>query len=172
MGARIKIESIEAMIKSKSCVTAITAVFEAIAFCDTVRSIVEPKQNELINFFKFKVRDEFKERRGIEVITEYKQLYMADESDWKIFENEMVKFYKEQGLKHKEGCCPLLEAESLVREVKRHAISIFEPFTSISWDMLCGNIKQYEKYIDLLLTVFAPIVKNNLNQKQSWTGQM
>lgn len=172
METRIKIESIEAMIKSESCVTAITAVFKAIAFCDTVRSIVEPKQNELINFFKFKVRDEFKERRGIEVITEYKQLYMADESDWEIFENEMVKFYKEQGLKYKEGCCPLLEAESLVREVKRHAIGIFEPFTSISLDMLFGNIKLYEKYIDLLLTIFAPIVKTNLNPKQSWTGQM
>ena len=166
MEARIKTEAdMRAMVSNEACITVMTAIFEAIAFCETVRSIVEPKQNELVNFFKFKVRDEFKERRGIEVITEYRQLYMADESDWKLFDNEIVKFYKEQGLKHKEGCCPLLEAESLVREVKRHAIGILEPFTGVSWDSICWNLKNYEKYIELMLTLFAPVVKTNLNQK-------
>lgn len=166
MEARIKTEAdMRAMVSNEACITVMTAIFEAIAFCETVRSIVEPKQNELVNFFKFKVRDEFKERRGIEVVTEYRQLFMADESDWKLFDNEMVKFYKEQGLKHKEGCCPLLEAESLVREVKRHAIGILEPFTGVSWDSICWNLKNYEKYMELMLTLFAPIVKTNLNQK-------
>lgn len=166
MEAKIKTEAdMRAMVSNEACITVMTAIFEAIAFCETVRSIVEPKQNELVNFFKFKVRDEFKERRGIEVITEYRQLYMADESDWKLFDNEMVKFYKEQGLKHKEGCCPLLEAESLVREVKRHAIGILEPFTGVSWDSICWNLKNYEKYMELMLTLFAPVVKTNLNKK-------
>ena len=158
-------EDVKVLASSPECITVMTAVFEAMAFCETIRSIVEPKQNELVDFFKFKVRDEFKERRGIEIITEYRQLYMADESDWKLFDKEMVKFYKEQNLKHKEGCCPLLEAESLVREVKRHAVGILEPFTGVSWDMISCSLKQYEKYIDLQLTLFAPIVKSNLNQK-------
>jgi len=166
MEARIKTEAdMRAMVSNEACITVMTAVFEAIAFCETIRSIVEPKQQEVINFFKFKVQKEFKERRNIEIITEYKQLYMADESDWKLLDTEMVAFYKEKGLKHKEGCCPLLEAESLVREVKRHAIGILEPFTGVSWDMLCWNLKQYEKYIELQLTLFAPIVKSKLNQK-------
>lgn len=163
METLIKTEvDLKAAISDDACITVMTAIFEAMAFCETIRSIVEPKQQELINFFKFKVRDEFKEHRGIEIVTEHRHLYMAAESDWKIFEAEMVLFYKENGLKHKEGCCPLLEAESLVREVKRHSIAILEPFTGISWDNVCWNLKNYEKYMDLLLTLFAPAVKNNL----------
>lgn len=163
MEARIKTEAdMRAMVSNEGCIAVMTAIFEAIAFCETIRSIVEPKQNELVDFFKFKVRDEFKERRGIEVITEYRQLYMANESDWKLFDNEMVKFYKEQNLKHKEGCCPLLEAESLVREVKRHAIDILEPFTGVSWDRICWSLKNYEKYMELMLTLFAPVVKTKI----------
>lgn len=163
MEARIKTEAdMRVMVSNEACITVMTAIFEAMAFCETVRSIVEPKQNELVDFFKFKVRDEFKESRGVEVITEYRQLYMTDESDWKLFDNEMVKFYKEQNLKHKEGCCPLLEAESLVREVKRHAIDILEPFTGVSWDRICWNLKNYEKYMELMLTLFAPVVKTKI----------
>lgn len=158
-------EDVKALAESPECISVMTAVFEAIAFCETIRSIVEPKQQELVDFFKFKVRDEFKERRGIEIIEKPSHMYLADEQDWELYNNEMITFYKENGLKHKEGCCPLLEAESLVREVKQHAIDILEPFTGVSWDMLCWNIKQYEKYIDLQLTLFAPIVKSNLNQK-------
>ncbi len=155
----------EAMVSNEACISVMTAIFEAMAFCETIRSIVEPKQQELVDFFKFKVKDEFKVRRNIEIITEYGQLYMADESDWKLFDNEMIAFYKEKGLKHKEGCCPLLEAESLVREVKRHTVGILEPFTGISWDSICWNLKNYEKYMELMLTLFAPVVKININQK-------
>jgi len=163
METLIKTESdMKAMVNNQACITVMTAVFEAMAFCETIRDIVEPKQKELIDFFKFKVSQEFKERIGIEVVTEYRQLYMADRSDWEIFDKEMIAFYKEKGLKHKEGCCPLLEAESLVREIKRHAIDILEPFTGISFDNLSWNLKNYEKYVELLLSLFAPKVKNNL----------
>ena len=166
MEALIKTENdMRAIASNEACITVMTAVFEAMAFCETIRDIVEPKQQELIDFFKFKVREEFKERRGVEIVTEYKHLYMADESDWKIFDAEMIQFYKEKGLKHKEGCSPLLEAESLVREVKRHSVDILEPFTGISWNMICWNFKNYEKYMDLLLTLFASAVKNGLKQK-------
>jgi hypothetical protein len=163
MTAKIKTESdMRAMVKNEACITVMTAVFEAMAFCETIRSIVEPKQQEIVSLYKFKVRDEFKERRGIEVIEFPKHMYLADESDWKLYDNEMIAFYKEQNLKHKEGCCPLLEAESLVREVKRHAVGILEPFTGISWDNVCWNLKNYEKYMDLMLTLFAPVVKSKL----------
>lgn len=156
---------LRAAVNDEACITVMTAVFEAMAFCETIRSIVEPKQQELIDFFKFKVREEFKERKGVEVVTEYKHLYMADESDWKIFDAEMIQFYKEKGLKHKEGCSPLLEAESLVREVKRHSVDILEPFTGVSWDDVSYSLKNYKMYMELLLTLFAPAVKNNLKQK-------
>lgn len=156
---------LRAAVNNEACITVMTAVFEAMAFCETIRSIVEPKQQELIDFFKFKVRDEFKEHRDFEIVTEYKHLYMADESDWKIFHAEMGLFYKEKGLKHKEGCCPLLEAEHLVREVKWHSIDILEPFTGVSWDDVSSSLKNYKMYMELLLTLFAPAVKNNLKQK-------
>ena len=166
MEAKIKTGSdMRALVDNEACITVMTSVFEAMAFCETIRGIVEPKQNELINFFKFKVRDEFKERINIEIITKYRQLYMAEESDWEIFDKEMVAFYKEKNLKHKDGCCPLLEAESLVRDVKRYAVGILEPYTGISWDSVCWNLKNYEKYMELMLTLFAPVVKSNINQK-------
>jgi hypothetical protein len=161
MEAVIKTElDIKAMLKDESCITVMTAIFQAMAFRETIRSIVEPKQQEVIDFFKFKVREEFRERRDIEIVTEHRHLYMADESDWKLFDKEMVAFYKEKNLKHKEGCCPLLEAESLVREVKRHSIGILEPFTGISRDSIYWNLKNYEKYMELMLTLFAPVIKS------------
>ena len=166
MEVLIKTEyDIKAMVSDESCITIMTSLFESMAFCETIRSIVEPKQSEVVEFYKFKVREDFRERRGLEVVDTPRNMYLADESDWEIYNNEMIAFYKEQGLKHKEGCCPLLEAESLVREVKRHVVGILEPFTGISWDKVSWSLKNYEKYMDLMLTLFAPVVQQNLNQK-------
>lgn len=162
MTTLIKTESdIRALIKKEDCIKVMTAVFEAMAYCETIRDIVEPKQQELINFFKFPVSEEFKERRGFEIVTKHSELYLTEESNWVLFEKEMVVFYKEQGLKHKDGCCPLLEAESLVRDVKRHAVNILEPYTGLGWDDLMRNFSSYKAYIDLMLTLFAPVVKKD-----------
>lgn len=158
-------DDVRAMSKNESCIKVMTSLFEAMAFCEVIRDIVEPKQQEVIDFYKFKVKDEFVEKRGIEYIQKPSQMYLADETDWILYQKEMTSFYKERALKHKPGCCPLLEAESLVRDVKKLVVDTLEPFTGISYDMISWSNKNYDKYFDIQMKLFAPMIKQNLNQK-------
>ena len=154
------IDDVQKMTSDKDCLSVVETLFKAIAYCETIRDIVEPKQQEVVDFFKFKVKPEYVERGREEIISKPSQLYLVDESDWGVYDREMIAFFKEKGLKHKEGCCPLLEAESLVRETKKCVADVLEPFTGISHNRLSYSLKSYERYFDLQMRLFAPKIKN------------
>ena len=130
------------------------AVFLSIAYVQTVREVIEPKQQEVIDFFKFKIAKQWRDFEQGEIIKSHKHLYLADESDWIIFDEEMRRVYKEVNLiPSKEGNCPLLEAESIEREAKRALVNYLESFTGLSFERM--GISNYFKYLDIMLTILA-----------------
>jgi hypothetical protein len=142
------------------------ALFMAIAFEQTITEIVNKKQDEVISFYKFKVRDEFSERLGQECVTNHKDAYLMSDEDFEIYHKEMQAFY------HSDACpvkprgkdyCPALEAQSAVRELKRTIADVFEPVLGIGSDTLCRNLKYYNQYFDLIMTLFAPKMKSPIN---------
>jgi len=149
-----------AMVSDPDCIKAVNAIFEAMAYEQTVRAMVEPKQQELIDFFKFEISDEMCVR-GIEkyVITKYDDLYMADEVDRELFYKEMHQEHLKLGFDVKLYYCPILIAESMIRDIKREVAGILEPYIGISYEQLSYNLKSYKQYYDLILTMFAGAVK-------------
>ncbi len=140
------------------------AVFMAMAYTQTVRETIEPKQQEVIDFYKFKVDQQWRDIEVGTIITNHKQLYLAHPDDWQLFQREMDKKYVEVNLiPTKPGNCPLLEAESLERDTKRYFIDGLEPYTGLSFDRLISSgLDNYRKYIDLNLTIFASKVSKTI----------
>jgi hypothetical protein len=161
------IETIKTMVNESHLINAAKTVFTAIAYEQTVAEIIKTKQMEVISFFKFKSAPEWQEKLKNkkvlpELITRPEDMYLASDEDFNLYLNEMHKFHKESGFKVKKNYCPLLVAESLTREAKRAFVDLLEPFTGISFDgLICSGLKNYHKYIDLNLSLFAGKVKIN-----------
>jgi hypothetical protein len=84
---------------------------------------------------------------------------MADEEDSKLFFKEMHKFHVENKLpKRSPDHCPLLEAESLVRDIKIQVCEFLQPYLGISYDAISWSLPAYKSYYDLIMTMFAPAV--------------
>ena len=140
-------------------IAAAKALLMAMAYVQTVRSIVESYQNELLAFWKFKAQTEYTERGREEIILNHKHSYMMDEADSNIYLKELHKKHLENGFNVKFGDCPLLIAESLEREAKQLLVEVMEPVTKIKWEMFFNVISWQEKikqYIDLTLSLLTP----------------
>lgn len=149
------------------------AIYAAKAYVECVRDIIVPKQIEILKFYKFSISEEVKKIYENRNVTDYPQviehpryLYLLDDSDVKIYCEEMKKFHQEMGFKlNSPDNCPLLEAESLEREVNRHAVDFFEPYFGVNSDkLICAGLTEYRKFIDLLMQMFASNVEA-YNQK-------
>ena len=162
-------KDVKSMVNNAENINVIQALFEAVAYCETIRDVIEPKQQEIVSFYKFKVADEWREKKEkhgrtleFEVIEHPKHMYLSSEEDFQIYMKELKAFYKEKGLKVKrDGNCPLLEAESMVRDIKMHVADHFEPYFGFGYHSVSHTLDGYRKYYDLLMTMFAPFVKNN-----------
>ena len=155
-------QKLEEMVNDPSCIKVVNALFEAVAYCECVRSIIEPKQQEVIDFYKFKVRDDTPSglKRGITTIESQKHMYLASDEDFNIYMREMDKFHTEQGFtKDNWEQCPLLIAESLVRKIKIQVCDFLEPYLGMNYDQISGSLDRYKKYFDLIMTMFADKVK-------------
>ena len=79
--------------------------------------------------------------------------HLADE-DFSIYlaecEAERIKNHLEI---KKEGNCPLLEAENMERKAKNAFIEAFEPITGISVELATHNMVNYNKLVDLTLSL-------------------
>ena len=162
-------QDVKRMVNDADNIKLMQTLFEAVAYCETIRDIIEPKQQEIVDAYGFMVSDEWierKEKKGRTVqkerITSHKDMYLASDEDFNLYLKELKAFYKEKGLKVKrDGNCPLLEAESLVRDVKMHVANAFEPYFGFGYNKISYSLESYRKYFDLLMTMFAPVIKNN-----------
>ena len=154
-------EQLIRMENDKDCIEVVSALFQAIAYCETVRSVIEPKQKEVLAKHQFKVAEKFAKYKGSDmVILDHKHVYMLSDEDFQTYLDEMDAFHKEQGFsKPSRDYCPLLIAEDLVRKIKIEVTDFLEPYTGISYNMVSFNLESYRKYFDLILGLFAPKVK-------------
>ena len=157
------LEAVKAMTKNPNLINAAKAVFQAMAYEASVREVIEAKQQELVDFFKFKP-DSKRHKWGYphEFIQSPKHMYLADDQDFRIYAAEMDVFHRSQGFqKPSPDHCPLLMAESMRREVIHAFIDLLEPYTGIERNMLFARYKLYDEYVNLNLSIFAPLVKIN-----------
>lgn len=154
-------EEVKKMISDPDCIKVVNALFEAVAYAETVRDVIEPKQQELIDFYKFETADMWTEKYGEpkRVITKYDHLYLATDEDSNLLYKEMHKVHLELGFKVEMNYCPLLIAEDLVRKVKVQVADFLEPYMGVSYDQISYNLDRYKKYFELVMTMFAGVVK-------------
>lgn len=153
---------LKALANDTTNITAMKALFQAIAFCESLRPIVEGKQQEIVSFYKFKVSEEVKKHTDYDEITKPNRMYLASDEDFKIYDSEMQAFYFSSDCPvkpSKAGNCPLLEAEHLVRRLKWEIADLFAPIVGLSCDQLTGNLAGWNQYWEIMLSMFAPKVK-------------
>lgn len=168
------LQAVKAMTKDQNVINAATAVFQAMAYEQTVREVIEPKQQEVVDFYKFKIAMENRQYgenytslterryRGNHTITRPQDMYLSDDQDFKIYAAEMDSFHREKGFqKPSPDHCPLLMAEHLTRQTKWAFVDLLEAYTGMSSEMLFRKYSLYKQYIDLNLSLFAPLVKIN-----------
>lgn len=140
-------------------------LFEAIAFSDTITAIVEKKSTEILAFYQFKTKEVEHPRRGIipsEVILDHNLVYRLEDADFNLYFKEMNKFYQSEDCPIKptrEGNCPALESQSLVRSLKIQIADFFAPTLGINYDQISSSLKFYDNYYDLIMRMFSQQIK-------------
>jgi len=154
-------QDVKSLIHNENNIKVVKSLFEAIAYCETLRAVIEPKKQEIVDFYKFQVSPDFIHRMEDRTITKHERMYLADDQDFNIYLAELEKFYYSDACPVKpkrKGNCPLLEAESFVRDVKMQVAEYFAPYFGFGYDRISGSLKLYKQYFDLLMSMFAPVV--------------
>jgi len=143
---------------SKEMIEATEALLTAMVFCETIRPIVEGYKKKYIDNHSL-LDDEGKR------ITDIKYAWLIDDEDFKKYQAYCNQKRIENNLHvENEECCPLLVAETHVREAKRELINIMEPITKISFKDLSTSkdfLETYDKLIDLNLKLLTPFVSTS-----------
>lgn len=141
---------------SSEMIEAAKTVFMAMAFVETIKPIVTKYQSEAL------AKLQLKNRITGEVVLNQDHLYLVDQSEWKPYFDLCNEARVKAGL-HVDNPdhCPLLVAESLLRQAQNVLIEIMEPITKISRDSIV-KIKDKEKLIDLTLKLLSSFVKEGM----------
>jgi hypothetical protein len=150
-------QDLKNLVKDKIAIQYMQTVFLASANALTVKSIIQPEQQRIVDFYKFKVCDFKDTRHKSEIITRPFDLYLASDEDIQIYYKEMEQVYKKVNLlPSKPGNCPLLEAEHIERQANHAAIEYIAPKLNIDSKRLLYSLKNYDEFLELLKTIFAP----------------
>lgn len=155
----ITAKSLKDLVNDENNIKVMRSLFQAVAYCEVVRGVIGPKQQEIIDFYRFEIDEKWIKAGDTDKrITSEKRMYLASEEDFQIYLNELEKFYysEECPFKPKEkGNCPLLEAESFVRDVKRDVAEFFKDYFGFGYDEISRSLQNYKEYYELLMTMFA-----------------
>jgi len=137
----LNVKDVENMANESHLITAAKTVFEAMAYESCVREVVEPKQQKVVDFYKFAVCPEMLKYNAGTQITKATQMYLASDDDFQIYLKEMNLFYIAEGFKLPAfGYCPLLMAEDLTRQAKMYFVDALEPYTGLSYkNLICSE---------------------------------
>jgi hypothetical protein len=161
----MNLQDIKSIANDPANITAMKGLFQAIAYTETLRPIIEGKQREIIEFYKFEISEENRRNEEMKIISEPKNMYLSSEQDFKIYCDELQLFYYSDLCPVKPsklGLCPLLEAEHLVRRIKWELADFFAPVMGMNCDQLTRNLKNWESYWDIMLGLFAAKVKETI----------
>lgn len=158
---KLTVDALKQITTDPNCIKVVNALFEAIAYAETVRAIIEPKEQEVVDFFKFKVKEEIRIKWDIEteIIDTPDKMYLAEKADYELYWKEMNKFHNDSGFRKKSpDHCPLLEAEELVRCIKIQVCDFLEPYLKINYSHISGSLPRFKQYFDLVMHLFGPAV--------------
>ena len=150
-------------------IEAARTVFSAMAYTATVRPVVEGYQRAVLErnrwtnqAFVEQVKTRFAERGvekdlPVEVILNPNRTSELSEADFSSYLEEVEKERIKAKLSiSNPGECPLLVAENLQVQAERVLIDLCEPLTGIKAEQASYSLKLRERYLDLLLKIFAP----------------
>ena len=155
-------QEVAKMLHDPGNVRVMRTLFAAIAYYETVKGIIEPKQREILARHQWKPAADFQERRGgnDDPILDPKRSYLLADSDFEVYDRELKAFYPTVGFPDMGEKCPLLVAEGQVREVKMQVADYLEPYFGFGYDRISIKKQEtYNQYYDLLLQMFADKVK-------------
>jgi hypothetical protein len=138
-------------------------LFMAMAWVETVRPIVTEYQMDILQDHQWKADKEWSEKHGINepTILTPNRTYLLNDEDAKVYYQECFEAAARVHLPVKEvGYCPLLIAEHNVVKAEWALFDAMKDITGIDGHELYG--KNREKYLDLLLSMFAPLVKTGV----------
>jgi hypothetical protein len=149
-------------------ITAAETVLMAMAYTETVRPIVEEYQKKSLAFWRFKMAEKHKIRRGNEavqdeIILDPKKSYLLDDHDAENYYKDCHEAALKAGFNVKYGYCPLLIAESLQITAEWVLMDTMKPVTGIDGHEIY-DMDMRQQYIDLTLRLLAPYVKNPLKK--------
>jgi hypothetical protein len=144
------VKLIEKMANDPSMIQAAKTVFEAMAYEQTIRPIVEEYQTKVLA-----------EINGVnqytgKPVTEPKHAYNLNDADFQIYCTRINEERIKAGFQVPDpDHCPLLIAESMVRDAKHILIETAAPFTFIALDSVMSSLEAYEQLVDLTLKLMA-----------------
>jgi len=162
----ITIEHISREGKLKSeLVSALRAVLAAQAFLETIKPVSAEIYKEAIEIYKPVVEAKghyvkskrFQSEIG-KPITCQERIYQADDATT----NKIYKYHKsklaEKGFTAEKNFCPVLVAESVLREAQTILIDLMEPYTNIPDDLLYLPDKR-ARYLEIVLKMLVTVAK-------------
>lgn len=126
--------------------------FIAMAYRETIRPTVEAYHRRVLN------------ELGYPNLTE-KTSYLMPDTTAKIYFARLDEEKEKAGFHGLEpGYCPLLIAETMVRDAEHVLIAAMQPLTKIkdAHQLLCAGLDKYERYIDLTMRLLAPFVDTKI----------
>jgi hypothetical protein len=150
---------------SVSMIKAAETVFLAMLLVETVRPVVIKYQTDILAEGKWCVRDDFTDRPSEEVILDPRRAWLMSDADFAIYDSQCKAARKAGGLHvDDDEKCPLLVSEHAVvcaESELAEALSEVSPMNSEILNSLGGQRRK--DAVELMLTLMAPFVKNDLN---------
>lgn len=154
---------------TKALIAVVKTACNAEAYLEIVRPVVEGYQKEILEKHQFKIDIEKWTGYGFDLekpVLEPKDIYKMSDEDSLIYFRECELKHVEHGFKVKEGCCPLLVAESMLRNAK-HEVKIAAKYIHkmSKHDMCRMNLEQSEKLYSLIIKlVFSLLTPKQLEE--------
>lgn len=151
-------ESVEVMANDSQCMAVAKALFQSIAYCETIRPVIESEQQRIVAENKYKIAPQYAYKNLEYAETPFQTCYISEE-DLADYSEKMYQFILSKNfVVPTKDHCPLLMAETKVREAKWLLIDVCEKFTGITYKMVQGSLKNYNNYIEILMKTFAQTI--------------
>jgi len=146
-------------------------LFMAMAWAETVRPIVTGYKKAILKNHQWHIAKEWTDK-GMpdEIVLDPEHTYLLEENDFTVYLAECNEERKKAGLYVKsDEYCPLLVADHDVTRAEWALFDAMKDITGIDGHELYG--KNREKYLDLLLKMFAPFVEVSEKEKREYVGE-
>lgn len=141
-------------------VSAAEAVFTTMAMAQSIRPVVIAYQTEILRQGQWRIKPEFANRLGDEVITDPALSYLMSDENFTDYSAKCRAARDQAKLgEYNEDQCPLLMAEHLQIQAERALIDSMQSVTGLSAERFVPMSKRKE-YIDLTLKLLAPFVRS------------